>query len=1032
MSADKPDDTQPTEPDFAAMWSSDGATRSFSPTATATASLSTELPFLFAPGQRFGPYLIVRPLGKGGMGQVYEAEETESGRRIAMKILSRGLGDDEERDRFLREGRLAASLSHPNTVCVFGTNEVQGFPVIAMELAPGGTLKELVVDGKPISPAAAVDAILQVIAGLGAAAALGILHRDIKPSNCFVDRDGRVLVGDFGLSMTTLARDEATLEVAGTIMGTPGFASPEQLRGAALDVRSDIYSVGATLYYLLTGRPPFDDKNIATLITRVGSEAPPIVTTFRQDVPARLAALVAKCLSRTPAERYATYPALAAALEPFRSAALTPARPGRRFLAGVLDSYVSALPVIPLNMYLGSFLDARNRTELLTAQVPAVVAVLAYYAILEGRFGCAAGKAVLNLRVIDETETAPGIRRALLRAAVLLLPAQIANTILGLMVLSAAGTSDRGTGSVFAAILAGASVALSFTILAAMFSTARRRNGYAGLHDLATKTRVVLRPRAVEARASASRTMAVERTVAAGGDRLGPYVVPAGTRGTPLSAPLVVQGYDDRLRRPVWVEMLPAGAPPLDARRRDLGRPARTRWLSGRRADAECWDAFEALDGQPFLHAIRSPQPWSRVRHWLADLSDEVASGMKDGSLPLLHVDRIWIGSDDRVRLLDWPAPSRAETGPATEGRDPSVPPDTRGASADSRPSDPPRISDAPGVQRFLYGLAAGSLRGVHPDTARDEPVTMPLPLPARTLLQALRNGALDSLDTVRAEAETQLRTPADIPIRRRAIQVGISALLPVFMPLVVVAAIQLMQRAQTADPEAYALKACLNQLASFEKKGNAMTAEQREQRDAIEVYIAEHFKDKVEASAAAVRSFPAVNTPRGEHALAVRAIANHPRRTPEEVRKADDVAVKVIANHSQGLAALRTPMASWSLVVVIAAFASGFVGVMALIGSLVARGGFTFRPSGVALVTKDGSQASRFRALVRTAVAWTPVLLLCVLVTKGADPQKAAVGQVLLQTAVLAAFIAGAVWAIVHPVRAIQDRIAGTWIVPR
>src|SRR6187401_2076397 len=144
MSPENPDDTQTHEPNFDAMWSSDGATRSFSPTATAT-GLPADLPFLFAPGQRFGPYLIVRPLGKGGMGQVYEAEEIDNGRRVAMKILSRGLGDDEERERFLSEGRLAASLSHPHTVYVFGTTEVQGFPVIAMELAPGGTLKDLVV-----------------------------------------------------------------------------------------------------------------------------------------------------------------------------------------------------------------------------------------------------------------------------------------------------------------------------------------------------------------------------------------------------------------------------------------------------------------------------------------------------------------------------------------------------------------------------------------------------------------------------------------------------------------------------------------------------------------------------------------------------------------------------------------------------------------------------------------------------------------------------------------------------------------------
>ena len=149
MSADRPDDPRTPDADFAAMWSSDGATRSLSPTASAT-GLPADLPFLFAPSQRFGPYLIVRPLGKGGMGQVYEAEETDSGRRIAMKILSRGLGDDEERQRFLNEGQLAASLSHPNCVYVFGTTEVQGFPVIAMELAPGGTLKDLLVDGTPL------------------------------------------------------------------------------------------------------------------------------------------------------------------------------------------------------------------------------------------------------------------------------------------------------------------------------------------------------------------------------------------------------------------------------------------------------------------------------------------------------------------------------------------------------------------------------------------------------------------------------------------------------------------------------------------------------------------------------------------------------------------------------------------------------------------------------------------------------------------------------------------------------------------
>ena len=162
-------------------------------------------------GERFGPYRILRLLGRGGMGVVYEAEEQETGRRVALKVLSRQFDSPRDRDRFLREGRLAASINHPNSVYVYGTEEIDGTPTIAMELVSGGTLQERVKNHGPMPVPVAVDAILQIIAGLEAAQAIGILHRDIKPGNCFEDADGTVKIGDFGLSISTAARAEANI-----------------------------------------------------------------------------------------------------------------------------------------------------------------------------------------------------------------------------------------------------------------------------------------------------------------------------------------------------------------------------------------------------------------------------------------------------------------------------------------------------------------------------------------------------------------------------------------------------------------------------------------------------------------------------------------------------------------------------------------------------------------------------------------------------------------------------------------------------
>ncbi len=203
------------------------------------------------PGEQLGHYAIIRLLGAGGMGAVYEAQDLESGRRVALKVLSHRLDSPEARDRFFREGRLAASINHPNSVYVFGTEEIGGTPVITMEMVSGGTLQDRVRAQGPLPVGKAVDCVLQLIEGLEAAQRIGILHRDIKPSNCYIGEDGTVKIGDFGLSISTAVRTEPALTATGAFLGTPAFCSPEQLRGEELSVRSDMYSVGTTLYFLV-------------------------------------------------------------------------------------------------------------------------------------------------------------------------------------------------------------------------------------------------------------------------------------------------------------------------------------------------------------------------------------------------------------------------------------------------------------------------------------------------------------------------------------------------------------------------------------------------------------------------------------------------------------------------------------------------------------------------------------------------------------------------------------------------------------
>ncbi|MEL7484187.1 MAG: serine/threonine-protein kinase, partial [Planctomycetota bacterium] len=257
-----------------------------------------QLPVPFDLPHDLGDYTLVAPLGRGGMGTVYEAVQRSTGRRLAIKLLAQNLDTPEMRQRFLREGRLAARVNHPSSLYVFGSEEIDGIPVITMEIASGGTLQDALDRRGPLPVAEAVDATLNMIDGLEAALDRGVLHRDIKPSNCFVSPDGTVKVGDFGLSVSVFPGADTFMTQTGRVIGTPAFASPEQLRGDELDERADIYSVGATLFTLLTGRAPFDGDGAVQVVAKVIDSQAPAVSRFRNEVPAGLEQAIARCLAK--------------------------------------------------------------------------------------------------------------------------------------------------------------------------------------------------------------------------------------------------------------------------------------------------------------------------------------------------------------------------------------------------------------------------------------------------------------------------------------------------------------------------------------------------------------------------------------------------------------------------------------------------------------------------------------------------------------------------------------------------------------
>jgi uncharacterized RDD family membrane protein YckC len=941
-----------------------------------------------------GGYRILRMIGAGGMGSVYEAEAPDTGRRVAVKLLSSRLASNPSSvERFRQEGRLASQLTHPRCVFVLSADTEHGRPYIVMELMPGRTLKDLVDQNGPLAQQEAIARVIDVIDGLAEAHRLGMIHRDVKPSNCFLTADDRVKIGDFGLSKS-LAGRVTNLTQTGTFLGTVLFAAPEQIRGEPVDYSCDVYSVAATLYFLLSGEAPFQHESAAAALARVVSEAPPHIRSKRKDVSAQLDRIIAKGLERERSRRWQSLADLREALCNLLPERQRPARPRALLGAYVLDRLVIALLVGPIEgFWLVSSGAGHVHVELFGLHWISVALMLAYFAIGDGRFGATPGKWLLGLRVsrLGTTEP-PGVLRGLIRTGVfhLLFAGLLVPKYLTLWFGPAVGGTLGGL------VVLGCAAAILLQV--------RRSTGYRGLHDRASGCHATQKPfpvRKLRLDINAPTPLDAALPTSEPLPDVGGFVV-HGRIAAESTGEQVWLAEDRVLGRKVLLWLRPWGSPALAA---DPARPTRLRRLGsgsvGWAGGAFDWIAFAAPLGGPLAETVRPgrPLPWADARYILEQLAEEFRAAEADGSLPRrLALDHVWVEPNGRVQVLDFAL-----------------------CAARYRPNAPLAI---------LREAAALVLEG-HPRSTGG-PIVAPIPAHALAVLDQLFAVDLSVSEFQKQLTETHAHRPEVTPAVRAA-QIGVQAV-ALAVPLgclYILTFLMGVMLTYGADWEAEQTKRTAEVLADPVERAKLSQNPSRALGDALN-----NPRLPVRVNQLLVRTETEAATRREGLLAPHRRILEEAESSGLQKRTEPDSqdAVQGIVEWAgapdsspAGRASAPWGEDAWPIVALYAAVLAGMV-----VLSAVFRGGVSLFLAGISVVRADGRRARRRQCALRAILVWGPIVaLLCgSMLVQVYAPGQAYFAAVLWLFA-LALLPVYAVLALRYPDRPPHDRITGTHLVP-